>query len=67
MAPNKRFSVTLTFQFDVREDDQLADDKLHNYSAADWRANLVSILQDAGINEWLPSPLNNIEAKVVEA
>lgn len=65
MRPNKRFKVTITLEFDVREDQTLEDDKLYNYTEEDWRENYLGILNDVGVSEFLPQP-ENVTCKVVK-
>lgn len=65
MRPNKRYKVTITLEFDVREDQTLEDDKLYNYTEEDWRENYLGILNDVGVSEFLPQP-ENVVCEVVK-
>lgn len=65
MLSNKRFNVTITLTFDVRETDVLCGDKLHDYTVEDWRENYKSILEDKGVSEFLPKP-HEVEVVVEE-
>ena len=54
-TPNKRYTVLIRLEFDVRQDAELEGDKLYEYTADDWKANIKAIVEDQGLSEFLPA------------